>query len=76
MVSKMATTGNDLIQRTRQLEERIIDPHSTISIDSLLDSINALIYDSESVKKTKNFDIFYSKCMLKIVIYSFSLLLL
>lgn len=52
-----------LTQRTRQLEERIIDPRSNISIDSLLDSINALIYDSEGLKKTKNFDTFYAKCM-------------
>lgn len=66
----MATTGNDLIQRTRQLEEHIIDPHSTISIDSLLDSINALIYDCEGVKKTKNFDTFYAKCMLKLLFIS------
>jgi len=65
MVNKMATTENDITQRTRQLEEQIIDPRSIISIDSLLDSINALIYDSEGVKKTKNFDTFYSKCMLK-----------
>jgi hypothetical protein len=65
MVNQMATTDNELTQRTHQLEERIIDPHSTISIDSLLDSINALIYDSEGVKKTKNFDTFYSKCRFK-----------
>ena len=58
----MANTGNDLNQRTRQLEERIIDPRSTVSVDSLLDSIVALIYDSEGLKKTKNFDSFYSKC--------------
>ncbi|CAF5144977.1 unnamed protein product, partial [Rotaria sp. Silwood1] len=30
-------------------------------IDSLLDSIIALVYDSEGLKKTKNFDTFYSK---------------
>jgi hypothetical protein len=70
----MATTGNDITQRTRQLEESIIDPCSTISIDSLLDSINALIYDSEGVKKTKNFDTFYSKCMLKSLFVSINLL--
>jgi len=74
MVSKMATTGNDLTQRTHQLEECIIDPCSTISIDSLLDSINALIYDSEGVKKTKNFDTFYSKCMLTSFFVSLNLL--
>jgi hypothetical protein len=65
MVNKMATTGKDLTQRTRQLEERIVDPHSSISIDSLLDSIIALTYDSEGFKKTKNFDTFFSKCKLK-----------
>ncbi|CAF4430484.1 unnamed protein product, partial [Rotaria sp. Silwood2] len=57
----MATSGKDLNQRTRQLEERIIDARSPISIDSLLDSIIALVYDSEGLKKTKNFDTFYSK---------------
>ncbi|CAF1115190.1 unnamed protein product [Rotaria sordida] len=57
----MATSGKDLNQRTRQLEERIIDPRSPISVDSLLDSIIALVYDSEGLKKTKNFDTFYSK---------------
>ena len=62
MVNKMASTGNDFAQRTRHLEERIIDPRSSISIDSLLDSIVALIYDSEGLKKTKNFDSFYTKC--------------
>jgi hypothetical protein len=66
MVNNMATTGNDLTQRTRQLEERIVDPRSVISIDSLLDSINALIYDSEGLKKTKNFDSFYSRCKFNI----------
>lgn len=69
----MVTTGNDLIQRIHQLEENIIDPRSTISIDSLLDSINALIYDSEGVKKTKNFDTFYAKCMLNLHVYFHSL---
>lgn len=58
----MASTGNDFAQRTRHLEERIADPRSTISIDSLLDSIVALVYDSEGLKKTKNFDSFYTKC--------------
>ena len=58
----MATIENNLTERTRQLEECIVDPRSTISIDSLLDSLNALIYDSEGVKKTKNFDAFYAKC--------------
>ena len=62
MVNKTANSGNDLIQRTRQLEERIVDPRSTMSIDSLLDSILALNYDSESLTKTKLFDTFYSKC--------------
>ncbi|CAF3852163.1 unnamed protein product [Rotaria sp. Silwood1] len=57
----MATSGKDFNQRTRQLEERIIDARSPISIDSLLDSIIALVYDSEGLKKTKNFDTFYSK---------------
>ena len=64
MVNKMASTGNDFAQRTRHLEERIIDPRSSISVDSLLDSIVALIYDSEGLKKTKNFDSFYTKCKL------------
>lgn len=64
MVNKMATSGNDLNQRTRLLEERIIDPRSPISIDCLLDSVIALIYDSEGLKKTKNFETFYSKCKL------------
>ncbi|CAM4791193.1 unnamed protein product [Rotaria magnacalcarata] len=57
----MATSGNELNERTRQLEEHIIDPRSSISIDSLLDSIIALVYDSEGLKKTKSFDTFYSK---------------
>jgi len=61
----MASTVNDFAQRTRLLEERIVDPRSSISIDSLLDSIVALIYDSEGLKKTKNFDSFYSKCKKK-----------
>jgi hypothetical protein len=65
MVNNMASTGNDFAQRTRLLEERIVDPCSSISIDSLLDSIVALIYDSEGLKKTKNFDSFYSKCKKK-----------
>ncbi|CAF1596153.1 unnamed protein product, partial [Adineta ricciae] len=34
---------------------------SSISIDSLLDSIVALIYDCEGLKKTKNFDSFHGK---------------
>jgi len=57
----MAMTTNDLTQRTRLLEERVLDPRSTISIDGLLDSIVALIYDSEGLKKTKNFDAFYGR---------------
>jgi hypothetical protein len=65
MVNNMASTGNDFAQRTRILEERIVDPRSSISIDSLLDSIVALIYDSEGLKKTKNFDSFYGKCKKK-----------
>jgi hypothetical protein len=67
MVNNMASTGNDFAQRTRLLEERIVDPRSTISIDSLLDSIIALIYDSEGLKKTKNFDSFYAKCKSRII---------
>ena len=62
MVNNMASTANDFAQRTRLLEERIVDPRSSISIDSLLDSIVALIYDCEGLKKTKNFDSFYGKC--------------
>ena len=67
----MTTTGSSLTQRTHRLEERIVDPSSIISIDSLLDSINALIYDSEGVKKTKNFDTFYAKCRCSIIMYNF-----
>ena len=62
MVNQMATSSKDLTQRTRQLEERIVDPRSSISIDSLLDSLIALTYDFEGLKKTKNFDTFFSKC--------------
>ncbi len=69
MVNNMASTGNDFAQRTRLLEERIVDPRSSISIDSLLDSIVALIYDCEGLKKTKNFDSFYGKCKKKIFIF-------
>ncbi|CAF1430443.1 unnamed protein product [Adineta ricciae] len=61
MVNQMATSSKELTQRTRQLEERIVDPRSSISIDSLLDSLIALTYDSEGLKKTKNFDTFFSK---------------
>ncbi|CAF3799316.1 unnamed protein product [Rotaria magnacalcarata] len=61
MVNNMASPINDFTQRTRLLEERIVDPRSSISIDSLLDSIVALIYDCEGLKKTKNFDGFYGK---------------
>ena len=64
MVNKMANLENDITQRTRQLEQYIVDPRSSISIDSLLDSIVALVCDSEGLKKTKNFDSFYSKCKL------------
>ncbi|CAF1315214.1 unnamed protein product, partial [Didymodactylos carnosus] len=58
----MAYTGtpNDQ-QRTRYLEDRVADPRSNISVDSLFDSITALIYDSEGLKKTKNFESFYTK---------------
>jgi hypothetical protein len=69
MVNNMASTGNDFVQRTRLLEERIIDPRSSISIDSLLDSIVALIYDCEGLKKTKNFDTFYGKCKKKKIFF-------
>lgn len=62
MVNQMATAEKDLSQRTRQLEERIVDARSPISIDSLLDSLIALTYDSEGLKKTKNFDSFFTKC--------------
>lgn len=62
MVNNMASTSSDFTQRTRILEERIVDPRSPIAVDSLLDSIVALIYDCEGLKKTKNFDSFYSKC--------------
>lgn len=58
----MASPINDFAQRSRLLEERIVDPRSTISVDSLLDSVVALIYDCEGLKKTKNFDAFYNKC--------------
>ena len=62
MVNNTVNTRNDLVQRTRLLEERIVDPRSSISIDSLLDAIVGLIYDSEGLKKTKNFDGFYGRC--------------
>jgi hypothetical protein len=74
MVNNMASTGNDFAQRTRLLEERIVDPRSPTSIDSLLDSIVALVYDSEGLKKTKNFDSFYGRCKKKII-FSFLLFL-
>ncbi|CAF1425308.1 unnamed protein product [Adineta steineri] len=61
MVNKMTTIGKDLTQRTRQLEDYIVDPRSFICVDSLLDSLIALTYDSEGLKKTKNFDTFFSK---------------
>ncbi|CAF2742071.1 unnamed protein product [Rotaria sp. Silwood2] len=57
----MATTENNFVQRRRLLEEHLVDPHSSISIDSLLDSVIAFIYDCEGLKKTKNFDGFYGK---------------
>lgn len=67
MVNSTGTndSNTDLSQRTRLLEERLVDPRSPICVDSLLDGIVALIYDSEGLKKTKNFDGFFSRCKWK-----------
>lgn len=48
--------------RFREIEKCIQNPKSLISYDGLLDSIQALAFDCEPMKKNKNVDNFLSRC--------------
>lgn len=50
--------------RLEALEEKIRDPGSIASIDSLLDTVTALVTDCshDSVKQLKNIEAYVSRC--------------
>lgn len=54
----------DRRRRLRALEERIKDPRSVTNIDSLLDTVQALVTDCDhaSVKRMKNIEAYMNRC--------------
>lgn len=60
-------SDGDLIQRKFDLENEINNPRSNSSIDVLLDTLVALVYETEDLRKKDNFHLFFSKCSLTIV---------
>lgn len=50
--------------RLRLLEERIQDPRSTVNVDCLLDTVQALVADCDhpSVKRMKNVEAYTNRC--------------
>lgn len=56
----------DRRQRLSRLESIIRDPRSVASIDSLLDTIQALVADCDHpyVKRMKNVELYYNRCKL------------
>lgn len=56
----------DRRQRMLRLESIIQDPRSVANIDSLLDTIQALVADCDHpcVKRMKNVELYYNRCEL------------
>lgn len=54
----------DRRRRLRLLEERIKDPRSVTNIDSLLDTVQALVADCDhpGVKRMKNIEAYMNRC--------------
>lgn len=54
-----------VILRLSQLEDRLRDPSNVANIDSLLDTVTALIadFDHDSVKRIKNVETYSNRCM-------------
>lgn len=54
----------DRLQRLQQLESLIQDPRSVGNVDSLLDTVQALVVDCEHpcVKRMKNVELYYNRC--------------
>lgn len=52
------------IYRLSQLEDRLRDPSSVANIDSLLDTVTALVhdFDHESMKRIKNVEAYTNRC--------------
>lgn len=50
--------------RLSQLESKIRDPSSVASVDSLLDTVTALIsdFDHDSLKRLKNIEAYSNRC--------------
>lgn len=54
----------NVVHRLSQLEDRLRDPSSVANIDSLLDTVTALIadFDHDSVKRIKNVEAYSNRC--------------
>lgn len=54
----------DRRRRLRLLEEKIQDPRCVANIDSLLDTVQALVADCDhpSIKRMKNFEAYTNRC--------------
>lgn len=54
----------DRRRRLRMLEEKIQDPRSVANIDSLLDTVQALVADCDhpSIKRMKNVESYTNRC--------------
>lgn len=54
----------NVILRLSQLEDRLRDPSNVANIDSLLDTVTALIadFDHDSVKRIKNVETYSNRC--------------
>ena len=57
---------DDRKRRLLELEDKIQDPRSAVSIDSLLDTVQALISDCDHpcVKRMKNIEAYTNRCKL------------
>lgn len=58
---------DDRRKRLQELEDKIQDPRSVASIDSLLDTVQALVSDCDHpcVKRMKNVEAYTNRCKLK-----------
>lgn len=62
-----AMRDEDRHRRLRALEEKIKDPRNVSNLDSLLDTVQALVADCDhpSVKRMKNIEAYMNRCKRK-----------
>ncbi|CAL4106563.1 unnamed protein product, partial [Meganyctiphanes norvegica] len=54
---------NDRVQRLKELETKLLNPRAVVNVDSLLDSVQAMVADCDhqAIKRNKNVDCFINR---------------